>query len=76
MKIQRLLVEKDGIYYQCQAKTDFEYKCGHCLFGIIPAIIKPSIYPVICKRCGAKHHSTTYSTKYNYNYLNTEIFYS
>ena len=66
----RVIVKKDNLFYECQAKTEYEYKCGKCLFGIILAAREPTYYLNVCKRCGAKHFSTTWGT----NEMNMQIF--
>jgi len=70
--MKRVIVEKDGLYYICQAKTDYIFKCGKCLFGLIAGIERPSEIPNDCRRCGAKHHSTTWGR----SYFDMQVFYS
>lgn len=56
--ILELLIKKDGILYGCKPGRDGILKCGKCLKGNIPVILKNGILknPVglRCKVCSAK----------------------
>ena len=57
--IIRVIVEKDGLYYQCLFLTETRIKCGKCLYGLInPFGVKKR--DDFCKRCGATLCRTEY----------------
>ena len=60
----RVVVKKDNNFYVCRAKTEYIFKCGKCLFGLIVAAREPTAFPNVCARCGAEHYSTTWGRSY------------
>ena len=67
--IKRVIVKKDGNYYQCQprklANGGVSWKCGVCLFGRIYPFGNKKNQNDSCKRCGAKLSETVHGSWFN-----------
>ena len=70
--MKKVIVKKDDLFYQCMPITDNKFKCGKCLFGVIFGAERPMEIPNVCRRCGAKHYSTTWG----HNDMDMQVFYS
>ena len=61
--VVRVLVVKDGNFYQCQ-ETERGWKCGVCRFGLIDVWARRDGWSEKCRRCGAELSSTYYGRGY------------